>query len=63
MSKRLHIRQNENLIFVQREKKSNRPLKVSGANDEIVNLLDPGISHWIKVVKPSRSSLKYERME
>lgn len=32
-------------------------------NETPVPLLDPVLKKWIKVVKPSRTSLIYERME
>lgn len=33
------------------------------ANETPVDLLDPELTPWIKVIKASRASLTYERME
>jgi len=32
-------------------------------NELPVEMLDPELSHWVRVVKPSRASLTYERYE
>lgn len=32
-------------------------------NETPVEILDPEISHWVKVIKASRASLTYERFE
>lgn len=32
-------------------------------NEAPVEILDPEISHWVKVIKASRASLTYERVE
>lgn len=47
--------QGKNSIFLQ-------PLH-SSLNETPVNLLDPVLIRWIKIIKPSRASLTYERFE
>jgi hypothetical protein len=65
MTKKEIIRQNMRILR-DKEKTSHRN-RVSGrqfsANETPVPLLDPELKKWIKVVRPSRSSLTYERME
>lgn len=35
----------------------------SSLNETPVDLLDPVLIRWIKIIKPSRASLTYERFE
>lgn len=37
--------------------------KIVSINEKPVDTLTPEIGKWIKVIKPSRASLTYERME
>ena len=39
------------------------PKRRLSSNETLVPLLDPELKIWIKVVRPSRASLTYERME
>jgi len=39
------------------------PERKISANETPIDLLDPELRRWIKVIRPSRASLTYERME
>lgn len=39
------------------------PVVVGSFNEMPVKMIDPEIGRWIKVIKPSRTSLTCERME
>lgn len=66
MTKRKNNLQQSVEVPNNKEKKVARnktPRKRLGANETPVDLLDPELIPWIKVIKPSRASLTYERME
>ena len=65
MAKKRNKQQNVE-VPSDKEKKVARnktPRKQLGANQIPVDLLDPELRPWIKVIKASRASLTYERMD
>ena len=65
MAKKRNDQQTGSRLDYKKEKVSldktlGRPLS---NNETPVSLLDPELKVWIKVIRPSRASLTYERME
>jgi len=48
---------------MEQEKNLNQFQLPHSLNETPVDLLDPVLIRWIKVIKPSRASLTYERFE
>jgi len=54
----------KNFDFTKTQDKSPKPSRsLNSINEMPVDLLDQELNRWIKVIKPPRSSLTYERYE